>query len=443
MGRTPTCHASLVLDNCEINDAKVGAYAHSGGLLDIRNSRFNNNEVHIGIDAYTAGSNGAQIINNEFGLTENNLAGHNYYTGPIGSFSHAFFIDNNSSVIFTTNRFSRNNSALQTIGTPTTSNGEVSLYLNDCNNITVGQNDFVAEVEYHLFAKNSNALDITSNTIKGHLGGNNYTNVVRGVRLEEVGGSTQFTSNTLLGCEYGLEFYNNSAGTASIEQNNFASNTYGIVVATIENPITTLSSVNNYTTPINLDIYCNRFSYCDYGVVGSGAMKDQGATSSDASNKFVSITEWEIVWGKPSGFTLPTYYYNPSPAPNQTGASINIDNLLSIDTLTLIPSSSMTSCYSTLKREPTAINDPNTQTPESKIRIYPNPFRVQLNLDGLNPDGQHTIIVYDALGRQLMQMPATGKSHQINTTELVAGIYYINVYDRNLDRVYSAKIVKE
>ena len=77
------------------------------------------------------------------------------------------------------------------------------------------------------------------------------------------------------------------------------------------------------------------------------------------------------------------------------------------------------------------------------FKVYPNPFKAQLSFETSN-DEPITVQLYDILGRniQTIHLNSNTSYHQINTSELTAGVYFYAAYDENGRLVGNGKLVK-
>jgi hypothetical protein len=79
-------------------------------------------------------------------------------------------------------------------------------------------------------------------------------------------------------------------------------------------------------------------------------------------------------------------------------------------------------------------------TSASHIRLYPNPVKDLLLLEG--EDTQDLVISFvDVLGREVKRMKVNA-SNTLNVADMKAGVYQISVY-KNTKFVYKTKMIKE
>lgn len=66
------------------------------------------------------------------------------------------------------------------------------------------------------------------------------------------------------------------------------------------------------------------------------------------------------------------------------------------------------------------------------VNAYPNPFQNNIQIEIANNEAQFTIVVMDALGKQVIKQKHTGTGPQIISFEnLASGIYYLSVSNSN------------
>ena len=57
--------------------------------------------------------------------------------------------------------------------------------------------------------------------------------------------------------------------------------------------------------------------------------------------------------------------------------------------------------------------------------------------------GQKSFIVYNVMGQKIIQGVNDGKSFTINTSDLVTGMYYLNIRENETGNVTTMKFVKQ
>ncbi|MEQ8703214.1 MAG: T9SS type A sorting domain-containing protein [Phaeodactylibacter sp.] len=78
---------------------------------------------------------------------------------------------------------------------------------------------------------------------------------------------------------------------------------------------------------------------------------------------------------------------------------------------------------------------------DQRIGIFPNPVRDQLNFDfnGTNPT---TVMISDLTGKQVMK-PTRVTSNSIDISNLIPGIYYVTLRDKNNEIISTKKMIKQ
>jgi hypothetical protein len=74
------------------------------------------------------------------------------------------------------------------------------------------------------------------------------------------------------------------------------------------------------------------------------------------------------------------------------------------------------------------------------LRIYPNPTRDYLTIDGLPVNTE--LSLYSIVGQKISTKVALNATEQIDLNGLAAGLYLIQIKDEE-GNVYSAKVMKE
>jgi len=92
-------------------------------------------------------------------------------------------------------------------------------------------------------------------------------------------------------------------------------------------------------------------------------------------------------------------------------------------------------CY-----QPVAINEFNIQNEE--FRVYPNPAKNILNIEGLIANERTDIVITDILGNTLKQFKIQNSKFRTNVADLNAGVYFIMIADNKNNRI-SKKLIIE
>lgn len=90
----------------------------------------------------------------------------------------------------------------------------------------------------------------------------------------------------------------------------------------------------------------------------------------------------------------------------------------------------------------TIINNTENLQKEGWFSVYPNPFHESFYIN-TTTQGVFTLKMFDILGRRLIQKQITGETYtQINTRELLPGVYVLLIYDKN-EIVFSTILKKQ
>ena len=303
---------------------------------------------------------------------------------------------------------------------------------------------------------------------------NTSQNIGRGGIYVRGGVDVHITDNTLQNFERGIEYYYDAppnSHTSYIQNNDISGCNYGIASASDEFPVGT-STVNTYTNQRDLKIYCNRILNCDYGIVGSGPMTDQGSSANGAgaledwSNRFCSSFSnhactggssnnyADIVWNnKNTGSDLNIYYDNGSNRPFKTIAgTLNIDgdpissgNIATQYTLNTPAVNQAIDYYcpgNTYNSIPVETGIAIKVTDQSNISLYPNPATDKVILEQMGADNNRNlqIQVVDLMGRQVLKLESQATAIPINVSNLLQGIYTIKITELKSGHNYTHKI---
>lgn len=76
------------------------------------------------------------------------------------------------------------------------------------------------------------------------------------------------------------------------------------------------------------------------------------------------------------------------------------------------------------------------------LKIYPNPVKDLLHVEGLNPDVTTTLSIVNTAGKVLYQFTTTGRSYNYNLQHLPAGTYYLRIMGSD-KKTNTLKFVKQ
>jgi photosystem II stability/assembly factor-like uncharacterized protein len=75
------------------------------------------------------------------------------------------------------------------------------------------------------------------------------------------------------------------------------------------------------------------------------------------------------------------------------------------------------------------------------VRLYPNPARDVLKIEGLNASAKTTLSLFNVSGKLIQQSILNGESYQLNIQKLSAGSYYVTI--QSGEKITTLKFVKE
>ena len=75
-----------------------------------------------------------------------------------------------------------------------------------------------------------------------------------------------------------------------------------------------------------------------------------------------------------------------------------------------------------------------------EIKTFPNPFTASLNIQCSSSDRQAEIVIFSAIGNEMIHCEFTGKEKTLDMTGISDGIYFLSV--RTKDMIWTKKIIK-
>lgn len=81
------------------------------------------------------------------------------------------------------------------------------------------------------------------------------------------------------------------------------------------------------------------------------------------------------------------------------------------------------------------------QKQDALFAVYPNPVKTQLNVSFPKNTSTATFVLYDVLGKQVLQQPITASQNQVNFSRLKSGLYIATITSDN--KSTSFKIIKQ
>ena len=82
------------------------------------------------------------------------------------------------------------------------------------------------------------------------------------------------------------------------------------------------------------------------------------------------------------------------------------------------------------------------ETSESKFKVYPNPTRGNITIEGLQSSANVNYELYDITGKIVQTKTLLSSTNMnVNISHLQSGIYFLNLYENN--KRYVHKVVKD
>lgn len=464
-----TGNGFLEMYRSHVSYATVGVLSKNGAKVQCDKDTFENNYTHIGIlGENDASQDSVRIVGSFFGRVRKDFTtitqscGHDDWDGIIKYKNLAgdtdrwrpyVFIDKAQDVVIGGSEF-----ALDEFYRPPAPdtiplnlyNGRIALISTNSSEIDIVENNFRVVTERHVLVKDitSYISKVRGNRFNGGLASNFLGNLVTGVYVEDAD-SLNIHGNNFNDYDRAIEFYGSGNEPDTIYDNRIENCDVGLAVAPAEFPINIDSTANTSTATIKLQIHCNRFSGNTIAIAGSGNMENQQAgftqNDADAGNKFVSNVDWDIVWQDSDTDHFTYFTSNFSDQPNQSTNnpaifinSIQVTNSNHIDSnrifvlaLNSSPLINDNSCRAFLKTDPnifTAV-EPAKEAVTEPAKLYPNPFNSSITIELKEEAQQGNIVVFDILGKKVLQQKFSGVSTQIPTSGLSPGFYVVMVID--------------
>ncbi len=344
-----------------------------------------------------------------------------------------------------------------------------------------GLSEFVGNFNQAIYLIYGNA---TNQYIQNQYIHNTSTNNTGGGIYVKQGVKTNIEDCSISNVVSGIEFYNNSsigAGNMShIFNNDIDDCTYGISIASdlaewTPSPCPACTT-NTTANTIQLDMYCNKITNCDYGIIGIGPIVDQGTSAGgggnlqDWSNRFCtnfsshtcnagsSSAYADVAWWNGSNGSLFKIYADAGSG-NRSFKSMTTDVYISSNR---VHSGNYALQYNlgtpgvgqsidyycsgntyNINKEETNIQ--NTTVNKNDIRIYPNPasenFVIEQMEDLTNSNLQIQIV--DQTGRPVLKSMSQSVQTTINIASLAEGIYTLRIIDLKSGKqvVYKISII--
>jgi PKD repeat protein len=432
---------TLIINQSDISNAVVGVMSQNGGRINIQNSTFGRNVVHVVIDdynlvvpAYLGSNEFGHVIDAGMGLICNNYNEYNNLNIPRG---RQIYVKGSPSANAVT--FEKNKAWLTQ---QYSGNDNVFVFAEDNPKITLLFNQIKGFYTQAVHLENCMDAEITGNFIHS-LKNLQYGYACpcwqkgTGIYLKNTE-QALVSTNELHFWENGLEYYENlsSSVVTEVSDNKFLDNKFGLVVAPIAYPIGSANAQANkreWSNQIELSFTCNLFDANEVGVIGSGLLREQGTSSLSAGNRFKNINVLNIyhsiLWNCSSSWN----YNNSLKDDFPTAAnpiSIEIDgNIINSNNQYYDPNKygNTNNCTSNLNR--ILEEDENTSVEPDQINqtisVYPNPVLNMLQIVGLQ--GTATVSIYSSSGQHLQSSTTDAKQLQLDLSAYSNGMYLIHI----------------
>ena len=442
---------SVTINNgSDISNAVIGVFSEDGGKINVQNSKFGRNIVHIAFDDYTRllpsfiGANTfGHVIDANTSLNCTNFTEYNTLSIPRGTQIFISGTSSSNSITFINNTawLTQNYNGTNNVWLDASNNKDLSITFNtvkgfynsairmtSCNNVNIDGNTLIALNEFD-YAYSCPCIPRGS-----------------GMYFKNCEQAT-ISGNISKRWQYGVEYYENLSSNlnSTVTGNKFIDGKYGLVIAPFENPTISITPfVNkNYwgtTDYIRLILSCNLFDGNEVGILGSGNLVNQGAPSPVVApgNRFKNgsllNSEHSMLWNW--GTTNTFNYYISAVNGDDNPQSVSPSSTITIDgdpinfntSAYLTPTSSANNCTSSLLR---SIKNQETSVNSEQIKIspvlYPNPVTNLLNIENLS--GNSVIFVYDLNGKLVLNLNCNSDNTSISMSEFSEGIYFILIQD--------------
>lgn len=364
------------MNNSQLYDAVIGLHCIEYPHLYVKQSIFENNVNHISMN--TCWNMNGYVTHSKFSYLSK-LPNPICYTSPPNYIGNTPVYDVYAEYI-SNFRFELDTFIGQALNGLQTDNGIIVIGVHfppKKNNpfvFEVKNCNFWGNMNYGIMIKEANKVGILNQSNYRFYGQinrpinlhNGTTCRIEGVQIENDGtgytesgikvkncSSTDIINNSVIRYNRGIEMY--GVGDVNVPymtrafDNSVSECTYGIAVAHEEFPVSTTATSNDITLVKGLQITCNRILDCQYGIVGSGAMIDQGDLYLDWGNRFCSnvssnqcqnnssSTGADVVWWSNDSNLLVNFYLdkNNKPSSQHPNSSYNrnLKKLSALDTV--------------------------------------------------------------------------------------------------------------
>jgi hypothetical protein len=214
-----------------------------------------------------------------------------------------------------------------------------------------------------------------------------------------------------------------------------------------------LNNFNNPTSSVgvflngdnmNTDIKCNSFQGMSYAIENWGQLKDQGRPGENAGNVFLDMCNHPFTGPEQKIRSFTSFRYfgglfmgSQDPRSCSTSPNVMIANTSNISISGEINPICLLGCSG----YKVGINKLENS---KSIQLYPNPSNQNINIENLdfNFQDEFKLIIYDMVGKKVIETSLNSSFSNIDINELNNGIY-IALVQKNNETIYSQKLIKE
>lgn len=469
----------LKMTRSHLSYATLGVYAVNGGKIYMGNDTFENNYSHIGVAAgNTSVQDSTRIGKCLFGrvrrdyTTSTQTCGHDDWngtqhyvslSGDTAFWRPLVFIDSARDVLVTQNEFALDvfylPSPPDTVLPVNLLNERVSLFDNVTKEMIVRENEFYAIAQNQYVSKSTSdyASKFEGNILNGSGTFAVSSQLINGALFENADSMVVY-NNQFHNFNRGLEMYGAGNYPDTVKDNRFENNKYGLAIAPNEWPLTANATNNTDSSLIQIQIHCNKFTSNTIAIGGSGNLQNQlginHEDSADVGNAFTYTTDWDFIWQDNDTSLVRYYTSNNSDTPNHNVnkpvidinsfkvANSNFIRRTRLDTL-LNPFINDNYCRAFLKTGNTNVGIDKTGVVENgeKVWVYPNPFNGRLYVRSKDELSKGRVMVFDVMGRRVLEQAISGTETEISTSHFSAGFYIIKIVEGNTV-VHTQKLIK-
>jgi hypothetical protein len=306
------------------------------------------------------------------------------------------------------------------------SNQSIALQFQDCNGAIVVGNKILSSKQgfisgVHILT--SSQINVNSNVME-------ITEIApvlfpsRGILAQEVSNSN-FVNNTINRFGTGFEFYeqsNFSAQVSHFNENKVFNCSYGTSIAPELHPmLNTDPTLNSSLDELEVELECNDFDNCHYGIVSFGNLRYQVGTV-DPGNTFNTF-DYDLYYHHPSSLShwpykkLSSYTLTwPLGAHSINGQVYSFSKRYQI-----------VSSYAACPPSPFDVFSSRPILNKIDFSIYPNPASDNINIS--SSEQVRTLRIYDVLGKMVLEI--NGNTNQINLEGFLDGAYVISMEAEN------------